>query len=406
MSESSMNGGKIAILMLFLAAIAGTVYVIYGRSDRPESNAASASVGSPAATVPSSNLPPKVTTTLRFLYSTEKKAWLTEALGRFGREHPEIKLETAEKGSFDMVQALLDQGERPTLISPADDVQLNLLVSDYRQKTGQPLIDTEGPDKPLPLVLTPLVLVAWEDRASLLTARDRTLTFHDLLKAIEQPRGWLGVKGKAEWGFVKFGHTSPARSNSGLQTLVLLAYEYHKKRGGLEVADVMDPGFQKFVKGLEKGVSKFGTSTGEFMEEMVLYGPSKYDVVVSYENLAIQHLGNAVGRWGNLRVYYPAQTMWSSHPVAVLKGDWVSPEQRLAARMLIDYLRDRPEQTRALELGFRPSNPNVAVVADDKSPFKNAERFGVKVELGSVVEAPPGPVVRNLIEMWSRLIAR
>ncbi len=35
-----------------------------------------------------------------------------------------------------------------------------------------------------------------------------------------------------------------------------------------------------------------------------------------------------------------------------------------------------------------------------------AAAFGVRAELGSVVEPPPGPVIRNLMELWSRQIGR
>jgi hypothetical protein len=359
-----------------------------------------------AGSAPNAVAPAQVTR-VRFLYGSEKKAWVVEALGRFAKAHPEIAVDTVEKGSLDMVTALLDQGERPTLVSPADDVALNLLTSDWKQKNRSDLLATDGPDKPVPLVITPLVLVAWEDRANALAGKEGSLHFRQLHDAIQNPKGWPGVGGKADWGFVKLGHTNPSRSNSGLQALILMAYEFQKKRTGLEVRDVLDEKFQDFLKTIEKGVPKFGDSTGSFMEEMVLYGPSKYDVVVTYENLAIQHIPNAQGRWGNLRVFYPPQTMWSSHPIAVLKGDWVSAEQRAAGQKLIAFLRDKPEQQRALALGFRPANPEVAVLSSDGTgPFKNAEAFGVQIDLGTVVEPPPGPVVRNLMELWSRQIGR
>lgn len=407
MSDDS-NAGKIAILGMFAAAVLGAFGFIFLRKEKSAGDtAASAEVPQSSAPAAAAPTPPASVTHVRFLYSTEKKAWLAEALGRFGKEHPEVAVDVVEKGSLDMVQALLDQNERPTLISPADDVALNLLTSDWKQKNGSDLVATDGTDKPQPLVLTPLVLVAWDDRAAALSGSDKSLTFTHLHDAIKNPKGWPGAGGKPDWGFVKLGHTNPTRSNSGLQALILVAYEFQKKRSGLEVKDVLDEQFQTFLKEFEKGVPKFGDSTGSFMEEMVLYGPSKYDVVVTYENLAIQHIPNAQGRWGNLRVFYPPQTMWSSHPVALLKGDWVSADQRAAAQKLIAYLRDKPEQQRALALGFRPANPEVPVLSTDGTgPFKNAEAFGVRVDLGSVVEPPPGPVIRNLMELWSRQIGR
>src|SRR5262249_9638300 len=156
------------------------------------------------------------------------------------------------------------------------------------------------------------------------------------------------IGGKPEWGFVKLGHTDPTRSNSGLQALLLATLEFYGKRSGLTVGDLLEPGYQTWVKELEKGVTRFETSTGTFMTDMVRFGPSKYDVAVVYENLAISQLANAQGRWGNLKVYYPALTLWSDHPAALLQGDWVTPEQKDAARRFLTYLRSRPVQERAL----------------------------------------------------------
>ena len=406
MNDDSSGSSRLAILGMFVLAVLGAFGFIFLRKDKAATDTvASAEALSGAASAAARE--PSNATRIQFMYSSEKKAWLVDALGRFGRQHPDVVVETVEKGSLDMVQALLDQGQQPTLISPADDVALSLLTSDWKQKTGRDLIATDGADKALPLVVTPLVLVDWEDRGAALSGQDKRVTFGKLRDAIASPKGWPGVGGKADWGFVKLGHTNPTRSNSGLQALILMAYEFHKKRSGLAVSDVLSEKFQDFLKTVEKGVPKFGDSSGTFMEEMVLYGPSKYDVVVTYENLAIQHIPNAQGRWGNLRVFYPAQTMWSSHPVAVVQGAWVTPEQRAAAQKLIAFLRDKPEQERALRLGFRPANPEVPVLsADGGGPFKNAAEFGVHVDLGSVVEPPPALVIRNLMELWSREIGR
>jgi hypothetical protein len=62
------------------------------------------------------------------------------------------------------------------------------------------------------------------------------------------------------------------------------------------------------------------------------FGPSKFDIAWVYENLAIEHLENAQGRWGNLKVYYPSTTIWSDHPVALLQTSWVTDPQKKAAR--------------------------------------------------------------------------
>jgi ABC-type Fe3+ transport system substrate-binding protein len=250
-------------------------------------------------------------------------------------------------------------------------------------------------------------MIAWEERAKVMAAAakgDPTdfRLIHDLATS---PRGWLGLGGSADWGYVKPGHTSPSRSNSGLQTVVLMAYSFHQKRAGLKPADILDERFQKWLREVENAVGRFGDSSGSYMKDMVLYGPSKYDFIWNYESVAIGDMGNAQGRWGNLSVYYPKPTLWSNNPLALLKGDWVSPEQRAAARELQQFLLSAPIQARALGFGFRPANPDVKVLNDDPSnPWNRMKPFGVRVEVPPVAEAPSGEVTRLLLETWRRVV--
>ncbi|MGZ3387922.1 MAG: substrate-binding domain-containing protein, partial [Isosphaeraceae bacterium] len=210
---------------------------------------------------------------------------------------------------------------------------------------------------------------------------------------------------QGRWGFVKLGHTDPTKSNSGLEALYLMSLEYTGK-SKLAIEDLLEPKYQEFIKGIEKGVTKFESSTGTFMTDMVRFGPSKYDIAVVYENLAISQIANAQGRWGNLKVYYPPVTLWSDHPAAVLQASWVTPKQKDAARQWLAYLRSRPVQERALGFGFRPADPAVPIkTADASNPFTRLAEHGIQVDVPPVAEIPEGPVVRNLLTMWSRVVA-
>jgi ABC-type sulfate transport system substrate-binding protein len=150
---------------------------------------------------------------------------------------------------------------------------------------------------------------------------------------------------------------------------------------------------------------QFEASTGTFMTDMVRFGPSKYDLAVVYENLAIAQLQNARGRWGNLRVYYPSTTVWSDHPAALLQADWVTEPQRKAARAWIAYLRSRPMQEQALAYGFRPADPAVAIKdGSAQNPFTRLAQYGIVVDLPPVARAPDGTFVRTLMTMWTRVV--
>jgi ABC-type molybdate transport system substrate-binding protein len=393
---------KVIIIVGFLVAVAVVLLLATGNKDGGAPPVASS--GAPSAAPP----PPTAATEISMLYSSEKQEWIEASAADFQKEHPEIKLTLKAKGSIDAAQAIVDGNEKPTIFSPADSLVQNLLASDWQTKFKTDLFAASGEDAPQPLVITPLVFVIWEDRAqALLKSAGGTVSWEAIHKAVKSNEGWPAVGGQAAWGFVKLGHTDPTRSNSGLQTLLLMTLEYYKKTAGLQVGELLDAKYQTYIGQIEKGVPKFETSTGTFMTDMIRFGPSKYDIAVVYENLAIANIENAQGRWGSLKVYYPATTLWSDHPAGILNAEWVTPAQKQAARVWLGYLRSRPVQEKALGYGFRPADTSVPLkTATATNPFTRLSQHGVKIEIPPVAQAPDGQVVRNLMMMWSRVVQK
>ena len=394
---------KLLILVLFVAA-ALAIFLF----NRRGANSGSAPLASaePAVSASAPAAAPREITELSFVYSTETKDWVDAAVAEFSTAHPEIKIVPIGKGSLEASDAILDGTLKPVLWSPADSLVLKLFAGDWLTKNGQAAFG-EGDDAPEPLLLSPLVFVAWEDRARALeTFGGGTITWKTIHHAVSSNQGWPTVKGKADWGFVKLGHTDPTRSNSGMQALVLIALEYFGRNTGseLHVEDVLKPDFQKFLRELESGVTRFENSTGTFMTDMVRFGPSKYDMAVVYESSAISQLANAQGRWGNLRIYYPKLTLWSDHPLGILHAPWVTDAQRAAARQFAAFLHSRPVQERALRFGFRPAETSVPLkTADAQNPFTRLAEFGVQASVPSVADPPDAAVIRNLLALWTRI---
>jgi len=394
---------KVGIVVAFVIAVGVVLYFTMG-GVKPDTTATPpASAGEKSSASPTGPV-----VEISMVYSTEKKEWLEAAAAEFAKAHPEIKVTLKGMGSLEAAQAILDGKEKPTLFSPADSLIMNLLKADWQQKNHADVVAASGEDAPQPELITPLVFAIWEDRAEALLKHSKgKITWSGIHKAISSNEGWPAVGGKPAWGFVKLGHTDPTKSNSGLQALLLMTLEYYEKTSGLDVGDLLKPKYQAFVQEIEKGVSKFEASTGTFMTEMVRFGPSKYDIAVVYENLAISQLENAQGRWGNLKIYYPATTLWSDHPVAILQGDWVSDAQKKAARAWVAYLRSRPVQEKALSYGFRPADPAVPIkTADAQNPFTRLAQYGISVDIPPVAQTPDGAVVRNLMTMWSRVVQK
>jgi hypothetical protein len=393
---------KLLIVVLFLGA--ALAIVLFNRRGPSSGPTPLASAEPPSSQTPSPAASRELTE-LPFVYSTEKKEWIEAAASEFALSHPEIKIQLLGKGSLEASDAILDGSLKPVLWSPADSLVLKLFAGDFLTKNGQAAFG-DGDDAPEPLLLSPLVFVAWEDRARALESfGGGTITWKTIHKAVASNQGWPSVKGKADWGFVKLGHTDPTRSNSGLQALVLIALDYYGRNTGTElhVEDVLKPDFQKFLRELEAGVTRFENSTGIFMTDMVRFGLSKYDIAVVYESSAISQLANAQGRWGNLRVYYPKLTLWSDHPLALLHGAWVSDKQRAAALLFASFLHSRPMQERALRFGFRPAETSVPLkTSDAQNPFTRLAEFGVQTSVPSVAELPDAAVIRNLLALWTR----
>lgn len=357
-------------------------------------------------------LPPPEPIVVSVLYSTEKAEWMAQAVERFQAGNPRldghpIELELKKMGSREMYLAVLEGTEQPDLISPASTLQIRLLEDLSARQSGAPVVDPGDTDTCRPVLETPVVLVAWKERASALWGQDPNgnlwLRLHD---ALVDPTGW-GAYGHPEWGYIKFGHTNPLKSNSGFQTLLLMTYNYLGKTDGLTAADILNNAdYQQWLIEFEGTVSKFGDSTGTYMQEIVAYGPSLYDIVAVYESTAIEQAENAVGRYGELQVYYPPATHLSDHPFCVLQAEWVAPEKARAAQMFIEFLTSQEMQELALlDHGFRPVHSGIAL-DQPGSPFQRYAVNGIRLDLPPQVETPPGNVLNTLLDFWTRNVQR
>lgn len=355
-------------------------------------------------------LPPPTPVEITVLYSTEKEEWLKDMAAAFENEiplvngHP-IKVNLKKLGSREMYLAVLDGSERPDVLSPASSLQISILEELSAAKFNRPIVRAADATICRSVVNSPLVLVAWKERADALWGSDpgRDL-WPKVHAAVLDNTGWE-TYGHPEWGYVKFGHTSPLSSNSGFMTIVLLTYDFFNKTSGLSAAELLgSAAYQQWLIELEKTIGKFGDSTGNYMKEMVAYGPSMYDLIAVYEATAIEQAQNAVGRYGALRVYYPPANIMSDHPFCVLQAEWVTSEKAQASKLFIDFLLGKPAQEKALlQYGFRPADQTIPL-DQTGSPFQRYAANGVRIDVGPLVELPGGSTLQTLLDFWSRNI--
>jgi hypothetical protein len=142
------------------------------------------------------------------------------------------------------------------------------------------------------------------------------------------------------------------------------------------------------------------------MQEIVAYGPSKYDIVAVYEATVIAQAKNAAGRYGELQVYYPPATHMSDHPFCVVDAEWVSPKEAQASQMFMAYLESREMQERAwLDYGFRPIDSGILLDQPD-SPLRRYAGNGLQIDLPPEIKAPHGDVLQTLLDFWTRSTQR
>jgi Ca-activated chloride channel homolog len=371
-------------LLLFLFALLAAC------DDKP-SAPAPGSAGATAAPSGASPVP------LVVAYGSEKKTWLEEQAARFMASGAKTKsgrliaIQTRAMGSGEAVQAIVSGALKPHVFSPASGLYVALLNDAYARKTAR--------TKPLsppgePLVLSPIVVAMWKPMAEALGWPQKPLGWADLLKVNADPKGW-GALEHPEWGRFKLGHTHPEYSNSGLQAVLAEAYAGAKKTRGLTVADLDQKATVATVASIEETIVHYGKSTGFFADKMLSRGPAYLSAAVLYENLVIESYGKQGAQPPLVAIYPTEGTFWADHPYAVLDADWVGPDERDAADAFLTFLKAKPQQERALALGFRPADPAIPIGAPVDLDHGVDPR-----QPQTLLEVPGGPVVDKLVEVW------
>ena len=345
---------------------------------------------------PSSTAPAVPAVEVSILYGSEKKTWLAEQIDVFNAsgartaQGAPIHVTGKAVGSGEAVTAILAGTEKPVVFSPASGAYTTLLDQTWMSVATHTRPLTRAGE---PLVLSPIVIAMWKPMAEALGWPGKPIGWADILRVSADPKGW-GAFGRPEWGEMKLGHTHPEYSNSGLLTMLAIAYAGAHTTRGLTAADL--PKVQPFVAKVEDAIVHYGKSTGFFADKMIERGPSYLSAAVMYENLVIESYAKSPQL--PLVAVYPVEgTFWSDHPYNVLDADWVTAEQRAAADVFLAHLKSRPAQERALALGFRPVDPAIKVGA----PIDAAH--GVDpLQPQTLLEVPDGKTLQAVLDLFKK----
>lgn len=288
--------------------------------------------------------------------SGQKPVWVTGVSGSSG---------TVAQGIINALIAPNNANvERPTLYSPSVSHWLALV----NYQTGREVFTLS--DCP-PTALAPVVMAIWESRLRAIQNKNpgKPVGWQELLEVMNSPNGWAdyGISGNRTT--VYYGHTDPYISSTAISTLIAEFYASAMYNAGagevrrLTMDLVQNEAVQAGVRRIESLVKHYSSRTTEF-KEYIAQGPEYLDFVALEENdlIFINQGKTQYKPPEKLVALYPKEgTFWHEHPFAIPNADWVTEEQRTAAKLFTEYVRSEVVQRRVLENGFRPVNSSVAI---------------------------------------------
>jgi len=345
---------------------------------------------------------PGGTVTIKIVYGSEKQEWLDPLVKQFNDAKNTttggklIVVEATAMGSIESVRGIMDGTLQPTVWSPASSVYIPVANAEWKKTHSDDLASGTPKD----LVLSPVVIAMWRPMAQALGWPGKALGWADIAQLATSADGWKAYN-HPEWGQFKFGHTHPAYSNSGIVSIIAEAYAGLKKQRGLTAADLQSPDLLKFMSDVESSVIHYGTSTGFFADRMFGNGPSYLSAAVMYENLIVaqetKRIGGQSAQIPVVAIYPKEGTFWSNHPYVVLNAPWVTADQKDAAGVFQAFLLDKPQQLKALELGFRPADPSIPL----SSPL-DMQHGADPTQPQTILEIPSATVIDGIQNLWKQ----
>ncbi|MBE2270376.1 MAG: substrate-binding domain-containing protein [Anaerolinea sp.] len=286
---------------------------------------------------------------------------------------------------------------RPTIFQPS--VSHWLALANFQ--SGREIFDLANTQV---TALAPVVIAIWESRLRAIqdTIGSEDVGWEDLIAVLNSPNGWQDYGIANGRRSVFYGHTDPMVSSTGLSTLIAEFYASARQNGftdrRLTLEAVRDTDIQAGVRQIESLIRHYSTRTTEF-KEYIAQGPEYLDFVALEENDLI-YINRGLTQYQppeRLVALYPKEGMfWHEHPMGIVNAQWVSAEQRDAARVFINYVLTPEVQTIIMAEGFRPANPDVELA------FPFVPENGIDVtQPRTVLDVPDPAVIAAIQQSWS-----
>jgi Ca-activated chloride channel family protein len=349
--------------------------------------------------------------------STEKVGLVKEMATDFERHHPCAHVNVYGVDSGKAAAALISgwnaqQMPIPDVYSPA----ASIWVSVVRQHDTQQLLPTTCDT----VTQTPLVIGMPKPMADALGYPGRQVGWSDLFSLVQNTSGWGGL-GHPMWGPFQLGRTNPQVSTTGLMTSVGIYYAgtHPHSSSDLTLAEVHDRGVQAFVGQIEQSVIHYADDEEVFLSQLQheddrAGDPSHLAVLTYLSAIVLEEKGLWDYNHGNpsgdpatlgkhapphvkLVAIYPSEgSPVSNEPYCILHPG-VQDARHQVATAFLDFMRQRPQQQRFEDDGFRSYDNRVG---RDATPA-----FGIQPDQPKTSPLPPptGDVVDAINAGWPAL---
>jgi hypothetical protein len=159
-----------------------------------------------------------------------------------------------------------------------------------------PAADLTESLEPGPVVAqSPIVIGSWLDRSSILLSRCGALDLECVASNVG--RRWEAIGGNDAWGDFKIGLADPTASEAGMLAWASIQPLADRQR-------------------LAQSLRLVTADDDSLTEDLVLFGDSRADLVITTEVAVFNQFQNAIGRGGRLEVFYPASSPWVEYVVS------------------------------------------------------------------------------------------
>ncbi len=243
--------------------------------------------------------------------------------------------------------------------------------------------------------LTPTVIAMRESLAKLMGYPQREIGWSDILNLSISNEGW-GEYGDISLNPVRFSHTHPAKSNSGMNALIAEEYAFSNKTKNLTLDDIKNNSSK--LKAVEQTIVHYGESTSLLQKKIVEKGPQFIQYAVLYEYMVADMNKKNYGMEKTVAIYPKEGTIWGDVSFTEVYSTSVTDEQKQALKIIKNMLLSGEIQKKGMnEYYFRPANTNIPV-----SDVISKENGVDPIEPKTTLELPKIDIINAILDDWTK----